>query len=195
LQPLITKHESHGAAFPQRSLLFLLQRITACASAGYSAVVADFISDYGQTPGNSLGLTTSDYAAYLTWLSDTVTAAGMGFGAMDGPDVLNVPGVLDKLGFAVATGCASKSTCPMFAAIPAGRCLQGLTQSILSMQSSRMCDTCDMYETHSQHVPACPVWVVIAPPTQLCTHITCTLPHRCSAPLCPTIRHSDSIFP
>jgi hypothetical protein len=109
---------------PLQPLLFLLQRISACATAGYKAVVAEFISDYGQTPGNSLGLTTSDYAAYLTWLSDEVALASMGFGAMDGPDVLNAPDVLDKLGFAVATACRTGNSCPMFAPFPAGAHLQ-----------------------------------------------------------------------
>lgn len=94
------------------------QRIDKCAAAGYPAVVVDYLSDAGDS-ANGLNLTLAHYQEYLAWLADTSHAKGMYIGAMNGGNVVYDLNIVNKLDFAVASGCVA-SGCGSYGFFAAG---------------------------------------------------------------------------
>jgi hypothetical protein len=97
----------------------LLQRITACSTKGFSAVVLDDVSDQGDTP-NGFNLTTADYRNHTSFLSSQATALNMQVGIMGGTDLISDAAWAAQFDFAVAVACFSAGTCAAWSGFTAG---------------------------------------------------------------------------
>jgi hypothetical protein len=97
----------------------LLQRITACRTKGFSAVVLDHVSNQGETP-NGLSLTTADYRSHTDYLSSRAATLSMKVGIMGGTDLISDAAWTAQFDFAVAVGCFGAGTCAAWSAFRAG---------------------------------------------------------------------------
>lgn len=118
MQLMQQKHCAHPPDAPCPAAGASPQRIDKCAAAGYPAVVVDYLSDTGDS-ANGLSLTLAHYQEYLAWLADTSHAKGMYIGAMNGGNVVYDLNIVNKLDFAVASGCVA-SGCGSYGFFAAG---------------------------------------------------------------------------
>jgi len=89
-----------------------LQRLLDCVYKGFSAVALDRI----HSPSNGLGLTTTDYAAHLTWAAGVVTSWNLSVGAVDGGALLaSNTSLVGQLSFGATQECVRLGTCDQYA--------------------------------------------------------------------------------
>jgi hypothetical protein len=98
------------------------QRLAACSSKGFTAVLLDDVDDTWDTP-NGFNLTLSDYQNFTSWLANqTVATYGMRAGIMGGSNMWTGDAAwAAQFHFAAAVGCFASGTCDAWSPFKQGR--------------------------------------------------------------------------